>query len=192
MILYQHKRLDNNSVFYIGIGGKYRPFNSKNRNTYWHNIVNKHGYSTEILFSNLSTEEAKSWEIYLIGLYGRNDKKEGRLVNMSDGGESGFGAVRSEEFKKNISRIHRGKILSEETRQKLRADRIGEKHWFYGIKRPEHAAKMSKAVIDKATGFIYESAKQAASIIGMEHRTLTGYLSGSRKNKTTLEYLNTN
>lgn len=190
MIVYQHKRLDDNSVFYIGIGGKGRPQSKQGRSDYWHRIVNKHGYSIEILFNDIPTPEAKSWERYLIDLYGRKDKKKGRLVNVSDGGESGSGAVRSEEFKRNLSVKKMGHPVSAETREKLRIARSGENGFYWGKKRPDHAAKLSKKVIDTKTGCVYDSAKICASIIGIEYRTLTGWLSGTRKNKTSLAYLN--
>ena len=87
-VVYKHKRLDNNRVFYIGIGrDKYRAGKKNNRNKHWHNIVNKHGYTKEIIHDNLSWNEACEFEKFYISLYGRYDMKKGHLVNMTRGGE---------------------------------------------------------------------------------------------------------
>ena len=59
--VYKHIRLDNNNVFYVGIGSdsSYKRANSKSdRNKYWKNIVNKHGYIIEIYKNNISWDEA--------------------------------------------------------------------------------------------------------------------------------------
>jgi hypothetical protein len=190
MVVYQHRRLDNNSIFYIGIGGKSRPHSKCKRSPHWNSIVNKYGYEVDIILSDLSPEEAKAWEVYLIKLHGKRNDKTGNLVNISDGGESASGVKRSEEFKKRISEIHKGKVLSTDTRRKLSEMRMGEKHPNWGKKRPEFAAKISKKVIDTITGHIYNSAKEAAEANGVKYRTMTQWLAGERKNKSTLKYLN--
>ena len=40
-VLYQHERLDNNKVFYVGIGNITRAYSKHGRNQYWKNVVNK-------------------------------------------------------------------------------------------------------------------------------------------------------
>lgn len=93
--LYRHIRLDKKEVFYIGIGSdknKYRAKNKKARNQYWKNIVNQTEYNIEILFDNITWEEACRKEIEFIRLYGRKDKGLGTLVNMTDGGEGRLGS----------------------------------------------------------------------------------------------------
>jgi hypothetical protein len=87
-IVYLHRRKDTNEVFYIGIGkDSYRIGRKANRNKYWHNIVNKYGYTKELLFKDITWEEAIKKEIELINKYGRKDLKTGCLVNMTRGGE---------------------------------------------------------------------------------------------------------
>ena len=87
-VVYQHRRNDTNEVFYIGIGvQKHRAGKTGNRNKYWHNIVNKYGYTKEILLSDITWDEAIKEEIRLIKLYGRKDIGTGNLVNMTRGGE---------------------------------------------------------------------------------------------------------
>ena len=89
-IVYQHIRLDTNSVFYIGIGeSDKRAYSRRNRNNHWHNIVNKVGYSIRILHDNMTRLEAIEFEKHLIKEIGRYDLGLGPLVNMTDGGDGG-------------------------------------------------------------------------------------------------------
>jgi hypothetical protein len=105
--VYQHIRKDTQEVFYIGVGvNKYRAYKKFGRNPHWKNISKK-GYEIEILFENLTWEEAIKKEKDLISLYGRKDLGLGPLVNMTDGGEGVVGQIRSEESKK----IQREKML---------------------------------------------------------------------------------
>jgi len=64
-ILYRHRRNDTNEVFYIGIGKKNRPNQKQNRNEFWKNIANKHGYTVDILMENLPWKIACELEIDL-------------------------------------------------------------------------------------------------------------------------------
>ena len=138
-IVYLHKRKDNNSVFYVGIGKTERRANSKDkRNNHWKGIVNKYGYFSEITHKDIIWEEAISIEKYLIFFYGRKDFGKGQLVNKTDGGE-GFVNI-SEETKeiirqKNIGRKHTSETIAklkcrkftEEHKQKLAASHLGKK-----------------------------------------------------------------
>lgn len=86
--VYRHIRLDNNKVFYIGIGiNTKRAYDIRQRNKYWHHVVNKHGYRVEVFLDNIDLDSAKIWEMYLIWLSGRADLGYGELVNMTDGGD---------------------------------------------------------------------------------------------------------
>lgn len=99
--LYRHIRLDKNEPFYIGIGkNPYRIDSIHYRNKHWHNIVNKHGFVSEIIIDDLTWEQAKEKEKEFIMLYGRMDKGMGILCNMTDGGDGGSGVMVSEESRK--------------------------------------------------------------------------------------------
>ncbi len=50
--------------------------------------------------------------------------------------------------------------------------------------------KVSKQVIDTATGQIFPSIKEAAEQLGINYNTCRNYLSGANKNKTPLQYVN--
>lgn len=141
-VVYQHRRLDTNEIFYIGIGKTIaRSKSKKNRNKYWHHIVNKVGYNVEILHNNITWDEACKFEINYIKQYGRQDLGTGILVNMTNGGDGVFGLIMSEENKKQLSnrmmgeKNHNyGKKFSDETRYKLSISHKGENHVNYGKK----------------------------------------------------------
>lgn len=118
-ILYRHIRPDKDEVFYIGIGKPGRKKETKGRNKYWHNIVNKNNgeYLIEILLEDLSREVIKLKEIEFIKLYGRKDLGLGTLCNLTNGGDG-----------------MSGKVFSEETKQKIRLSMLGEKNYRFGKK----------------------------------------------------------
>lgn len=57
----------------------------------------------EIVKDGLDEAEAFYEEMHLIALFGRRDLGTGTLFNLTDGGEGFSGAVRTEEWKQNIS-----------------------------------------------------------------------------------------
>jgi hypothetical protein len=132
-IVYQHIRKDTNQIFYIGIGKTFkRAYTTIGRNKLWNNIIKKTNYNIEIIYNNLSWEEACIKEKELISKYGRIDLKTGILTNMTDGGD-GLSNM-SEEFKINMSKIklgssgpNKGRKMSEETKEKLRQHNLGKK-----------------------------------------------------------------
>lgn len=150
-IVYQHRRLDNNKVFYIGISkNKKRAYSKEYRNNHWYNIVNKVGYDVDILIEGLTWNEACIKESELIKQYGRADLNEGTLVNMTDGGEGIFNP--SEEVRNKISLSNKGKVSSmkgkkhsEETKRKMTEAQKGNKNSLGRKLSPETRKKMSEA-----------------------------------------------
>jgi hypothetical protein len=168
-IVYRHIRLDTNKVFYIGIGNNTRrAYCKKNRNNYWHNVVNLSDYKVDILFDDLSREEACEKEMEFIQLYGRKDLNNGTLVNMTDGGEDiknlvytqerrqkmsinstgslnlFYGKKHSEETKKILSQKALGKKTSDAVKLKISKSLKGDKNYWYGKKlSDEHKLKLS-------------------------------------------------
>ena len=168
-VVYQHRRLDDNSIFYIGIGSdKQRPYSKSGRSKYWRNIVAKCGYEVDVIIEGLSIEEAAEVEIGMIESYGRIDLGTGNLVNMADGGiynkgctGTWLGKTLSEEHKEKLrqaklgktrkphseatklkmSKSHKGKIILEETKQKLRNINIGRKHTDEAKQKISQASK---------------------------------------------------
>lgn len=94
-----------------------------------------------------------------------------RKLNMSD------------ETKQKISNANKGKIVSDSTREKIRKRMIGNSY-TKGM-TPVNARK----VINVLTGEIYESVTIAAKAFGYKPRTLTAWLDGQNKNKSSLKFL---
>jgi len=127
-VVYQHRTKDTNQIFYIGIGKDiYRPYSTKSRNKYWHNVVNKHGYNVELVAEELYSK-CKQLEVMLISLYGRRDKGRGPLVNQTDGGEGTKGLIHTKEHTDNFIKSATGLKRSEEMREKLRLANVGKVH----------------------------------------------------------------
>ena len=111
--VYVHKKQETGEVFYVGIGSINRPYQKakSQRSVWWFRTVAKYGLSIEIIATNLPDELAKKIEISLIKLYGRRDKKEGTLINLTDGGDGTSGMLNkahSEETKRKLSLIFSG------------------------------------------------------------------------------------
>ena len=177
--VYQHIRLDTNEVFYIGIGkNKCRAYSKSDRNKHWHHIVNKVGYSAQIIFEEITWEEAIVKEKELIEYYGRRDKGSGTLVNMTDGGEGipGFKhskesmskIINSEGFKnRRLVQVCKGKTYEEfygeekakeikerQSKAERPEPRTGSNHHMFGKKRPEHSAKLKGKPNEKMKGIL--------------------------------------
>lgn len=122
--VYLHRRLDDNIVFYVGRGNKKRPNSKYNRNKYWHSTVAKHGYTVEIVASELTKKESGDLEIELIKKYrGISGVK---LTNLTNGGEAGMsGYTHTPESRLKISKLKTGVKKSEETIQKLKESLMG-------------------------------------------------------------------
>jgi len=132
-VVYQHRRNDTNEIFYVGIGrNNKRPHSKSDRNIIWKNIVNKHGYTVEILHENIPYEECKEIERELISIHGRKDLGNGTLCNLTDGGEGILGLVHTDETKIKMRESKIGKTSSEETKRKISELNTGEKHPFFG------------------------------------------------------------
>jgi len=136
--VYRHIRLDKNEPFYIGVGSDsnyLRAFAKRSRNQHWKNITNITEYDVEILIDDVSFEYACKKEIEFISLYGRIDKKNGSLVNLTDGGQGTLGW-------KHETPYWLGKKLPECMRINLSnhaKTRIGNKNPFYGKKHTEES-----------------------------------------------------
>jgi hypothetical protein len=96
---------------------------------------------------NSPEHELMKWEQYWIKFFGRRDRGEGTLCNLTDGGEGISGAIRSPELKEIIRKkvsetwIKRGGH-SLESRQKMSRARTGLKHSQATRERMSIAAKL--------------------------------------------------
>ena len=128
-VVYIHKRKTDGIVFYIGIGTrKQRAYSKHGRNLMWNSIVDKHGYDVDVLVDNISIDEAKYYERYLIRYHGRRDSGFGNLCNMTDGGDCVHGYIFTEERRIVAGNINRGKKFTEEVKRKISESHKGMKH----------------------------------------------------------------
>lgn len=175
--VYTHIRLDTNEIFYVGIGTQdnyKRASRVHNRTNYWNNIVKKCGWKVDIIFDNLTWENACKIEVELISKYGRVDLGTGTLVNLTDGGEGTLKRITTPETRLKMSKTRKGAKCTNEHKEKTRLSMLG---------------KNKKKVIDNQNGKIYESVSDAALFLNIPAPTLSRYLNGVLKNKTTMNYL---
>lgn len=130
-IVYRHRRLDTNKIFYIGIGkSEKRAYSNTGRNSHWRNVVKVTKYNVEILVTEVSWEGACELESFLISEYGRRDLDSGNLVNMTDGGDGSIGRV-IKESTKDIWKTQRfGKKLKESHKQNIKNNHASKKEGF--------------------------------------------------------------
>jgi len=215
-IVYRHIRLDKNMPFYIGIGKtEKRAYQKKYRNNIWHSIINKTDYEVEILFDNISWEEACEKEKEFINLYGRIDLETGFLANQTDGGDGNNNL--SIEKRKRISEANKGnkyglgykhtieerKKISEGLKGKPNRSsakfKKGHIPWSFGTKgvAKKNSGSFTKEnppksvqVIDIINNKIYKTIRAAALDININEKTLHAMLKGRIKNKTNIRYAN--
>lgn len=128
-------------------GEGYKP--KKNGMSHFYNAIKKYGWDNfehEILYSNISKEEACKIEIELIEKYKTQDRNFGYNVlsggtapsvpieireKMSKalmGNKNGLGKPCSEEKKRKISEAQKGRHLTEDHKKKLSAAKKGKSH----------------------------------------------------------------
>lgn len=210
--VYFHIRNDTQEVFYVGKGKRGRAHESKNRSEHWKRIVEKHGYTVFVVASCMTDDDAKELEKDFIAEFGRADLGCGLLINRTDGGEGSVGIIVSQEARKLLSRhaslprskawidsirkarknggnggvVKRGDLLDTEWRKNLGLAKLGSKNPMYG--KTGKNSHISKKVIDKKTGVLYDSVTIAAENNGYKMKTLYNWLSGFRPNPTSLEF----
>lgn len=174
-------------------------------NEHFHRAIQKYGWENirhEILFDDLTREEAEQKEIELISLHKSNISEFG--YNHSTGGECiAKGCKHTKEMNERQSKRARGennpmfgKSRTSEEKHKISVNRKGiykgEEHYFFGQHHSEETARRisdsrkgkltgasnhkSKSVINLETGKIYESARIAALSENVNYSTLKAQL----------------
>jgi len=175
-VVYQHRRLDNNQIFYVGQGLLSRAYQNQvnRRNTNWIKVVKEAGgFIVDILKEGLSKEESLIIESEYIKKYGTIKHNTGILVNERLSGSRGVksGYTHSEEKRKEISEKTKKAMQNPETKKRLIESHLkywensenhinasistkgvhaGSKHPMYGKTHSEESKdKMSKAKLGK-------------------------------------------
>lgn len=188
--VYAHTNLTNGKR-YIGITSKSPEKRWKNGNGYkcgsFQNAIKKYGWDGfvhEILFTNLSEEEAKDMEIKLIAEYNTMDNRFG--YNLTPGGDSCPISFHSEEVIKKSAESRTGRKHSDETKRKMSLAAMGNKRWLGKHHKEESKRKMSeimknyyanKEFTDEEREALSKRAKQAY----IDHPDLRQRLSEARK-----------
>ena len=96
---------------------------------YFYRAIEKYGWDNFqhiIIAKDLSQDEAKWLEIELIKVWDSTNPNKGYNITNGGGGTNGW--TPSEETRKRLSEINKGKTLSEETKRKLSELRSGKEH----------------------------------------------------------------
>jgi len=159
--VYEHLRASDKTVFYVGKGCGKRARDKSNRNLHWENIVKKHGFEVRYIVKNVDeelaffVEQERIDQLKRIGL---------NLCNKTNGGEGSSGLVMPQSAKDTLSKIHRGKKIPLEQRQKASEALKKIK------KSPEWIAKIaiakSKVIICIDIGVEYLGALEASKSTG--------------------------
>lgn len=127
--VYVHRRADDNLPFYVGKGRKQRAWNFYSRNAYWNNTEKKHGVIVELVFENLTEEEAFQCEVDTILEFKYFDYP---LTNLTVGGDgvSGYKQTPEQIEKAKASRANsdRWKAGHKASSEKLRGRKLSEAH----------------------------------------------------------------
>jgi hypothetical protein len=103
-IYYTYAYLRNDGTpYYIGKGKNKRAYERK------HNDFVPSKDRILFLKKNLTEEKAFIHEIYMISIFGRKDLGTGILYNLTNGGDGASGYVYTEEQRKKMGDLRRGK-----------------------------------------------------------------------------------
>lgn len=122
--VYLHRRKTDNKVFYVGKGKGKRANSRHGRSDWWKRTVEKHGRVVDIVFDNLSEEDAFQCErdtILEFRYFGHP------LVNMTDGGEGMSGHKPSAETLSKRAEKLRGKKRTPEQCKRISESITGRK-----------------------------------------------------------------
>jgi hypothetical protein len=118
--VYEHTRNDTNQIFYVGKGkvGSRRSKTRNGRNQYWHNVVNKAGFTAHKKIVEIIDEELS----FLIEIERISQLRElgFKLCNLTDGGDGTSGYKHTKEGLAKMSE-----------------SQIGEKGNMFGKHHPE-------------------------------------------------------
>lgn len=141
---YIHKTADQGQTFYVGKGKGVRATWRHTRSAHWNSVVKKHGgFQAHITDTFDTEEEAFAHERFLIAslrLFGV------RLVNKTDGGDGPAGYRHTEETRRRLSEMQKGKVIPEETRKRMSLARTGVPRPDLCVKRGPYPEERRKSL----------------------------------------------
>lgn len=150
-----YRHISPNGKIYVGITSqkpenRWQAGNGYRGNLYFSRAIKKYGWENfkhEIIKENIPEKQAKEIEIELIKKYRSNERKFG--YNISSGGESKSGTKISDWQKERIRQGNLNKVVSFETREKLR--KASKKYW-QNEEHIEHMRAINKGKNNPAYG----------------------------------------
>lgn len=136
-----------------------------------HNSIRKHGmenFNLEILETSENSETLKELEKHYIKLYNSNNRKLG--YNLTEGGDGTLGRKHSEETKSKIRNKAFNRIVSEETKNRMKASH--EKLEALGLKKRK---EVEVYLEDKLIGR-FRSLTKAAKFLNIAHQSISDSL----------------
>ena len=148
--VYLHRKPCDNSIYYVGISKfKHRPYQVSARSEQWTRTYNKYGRIVDIVASDISYEQAKELEIFLIEEIGLDN-----LCNHTKGGDGTFGYKHKEASKAKMSLADKSYTKTAEYRDNMRRVKTGTTH-------------KGKELIQLSTGFVFDSMHHVADHLGL-------------------------
>lgn len=166
----------------------------------FYNAILKHGWDAfrhDLLFTDLSQEEAERLEVELIAKYKTQDPKYGYNLSAGGGGCTGYKLTEDQIARQKAAL--KGRVFSDEHKQHIKenhADISGCNHPNYGKKlKPETIKKIvenractsrgkhlqARRVLCIETGRIFDCVRDAAEFIGRYHNTVSVALNKSNR-----------
>ena len=139
-------------------------------NDHFTNAINYYGWDNFdhiVIARGLTEEEAKWLEIELIREFDTTNRDKG--YNITKGGEGTNGYKHTEETRKNISKIHKGKTLSDETRKKLSESHKGKNN------------PSAKRIYCVELDMYFDTVTEASEYVGCHRSNISSVLIGNRK-----------
>lgn len=204
--VYEHIRLDTNTVFYVGKGKGRRCFESRRRNQHWKRVVAKSGgFDVRVVVDKIDEELAFLAEQELIAKL----KSQGAsLTNMTDGGEGSSGYRHTDDARTKFSETMARTM--ETYKHIVRERQLGENN---SAKKLGVGDKISKALRGRTlsqerkakssmprgsnpkakkvsfNGHEFACIRDMADFIGMNYKTLVGKMTRMKKYHWTTEDL---
>jgi hypothetical protein len=174
--IYVHRRVSNNTIFYVGKGSNKRAFSKQQRSNFWHSTVAKYGLIVEIIKYFEHECDAFSYEEIFIKELQSNGEK---LVNLKDGGLGGVGFHHTAIAKQKISNALKQRIWRQETKNKI--SNALKNSTFARKRKKKFPSNNRKKLICVTTNEIFDNTHEAAKKLNLSFSNIASVCRGKRK-----------